>query len=59
MVVEGNIEEEGCAVKGGWRKLHNERLGNLYWSRNITKAMKTGRIKWLGHAVEETPCGSS
>jgi hypothetical protein len=38
-------------VLGGWRKLHNGRLHNLYSSRNIIRMMKLGRMRWAGHVV--------
>jgi hypothetical protein len=28
-------------VEGGWRKLHNEELSDLYSSRNIVKIIKS------------------
>jgi hypothetical protein len=34
------------AVKGGWRKLHNEELHNFYSSPNITKLIKTRLLRW-------------
>jgi hypothetical protein len=33
-------------VTGGWRKLHNEELHNLYSSPSI---MKSRRMRWAGH----------
>jgi hypothetical protein len=33
-------------VAGGWRRLHNEELHNLYTSPNLTGVMKSRRIKW-------------
>jgi hypothetical protein len=36
-------------VTGGWRKLYNEELHNLYSSRSITRMIKSRRIKWAGH----------
>jgi hypothetical protein len=37
-------------VTGGWRKLHNEDLLNLYSSRNIIRMIKSRRMGWAGHA---------
>jgi hypothetical protein len=31
-------------VRGGWRKLHNEELHNLYSSTNIITLIKYGRM---------------
>jgi hypothetical protein len=33
-------------VTGGWRKLHNEELHNLYSSPNIMKMIKSRMMKW-------------
>jgi hypothetical protein len=38
-------------VKGGWRKLHNEKLYKLYSSLNIIRKIKSRRMKWAGHVV--------
>ena len=34
-----------------WRKLHNEELHDLYSSPNIVPAIKSRRIKWVGHVA--------
>jgi hypothetical protein len=36
-------------VKGGWRKLHNEELHNLYSSPSIIRITKSRRMRWAGH----------
>ena len=38
-------------MKGGWRKLHNEELNDLYSSPNIVWAIKSTRIRWAGHVA--------
>jgi hypothetical protein len=35
-------------VTGGWRKLHNDDLNNLYLSPNIIGMVKS-RMRWAGH----------
>jgi hypothetical protein len=34
---------------GGWRKLHNEELHNLYCSPIIIRIIKSRRMRWAGH----------
>jgi hypothetical protein len=36
-------------VRGGWRRLHNEELHNLYTSPNIIRVIKSRRVGWAGH----------
>jgi hypothetical protein len=36
---------------GGWRKLHNEELHNLYSSPSIIRMIKSRRIRWVGHVA--------
>jgi hypothetical protein len=38
-------------VAGGWRRLHNEELHNLYASPNIIMVTKSKRIRWAGHVA--------
>jgi hypothetical protein len=39
------------AVTGGWRKLHNEELHNLYSSPSIIRMIKSRRMRWTGHVA--------
>jgi hypothetical protein len=34
-----------------WRKLHNEKLNNLYSSPNILRVIKSRRMRWTGHVA--------
>jgi hypothetical protein len=38
-------------VTGGWRKLHNEELHNLYSSPSIIRIIKSRRMRWAGHGA--------
>jgi hypothetical protein len=38
-------------MTGGWRKLHNEELHNLYSSPNVIKMIKSKKMKWEGHVT--------
>jgi hypothetical protein len=38
-------------VTGGWRKLHNEELHNLYSSPSLIRMIKPGRMRWAGHVA--------
>jgi hypothetical protein len=36
---------------GGWRRLHDEELHNVYSSPSIKRMMKSRRNKWAGHVA--------
>jgi hypothetical protein len=36
---------------GGWRKLHNEEIHNLYSSPSIIRIIKSRRMRWAGHVA--------
>jgi hypothetical protein len=38
-------------MTGGWRKLHNEELHNVYASPSIIRMMKSRRMRWAGHVA--------
>jgi hypothetical protein len=38
-------------VTGGWRKLHNEELHNLYSSPSIIRIIKSKRMRWARHVA--------
>jgi hypothetical protein len=38
-------------VIGGWRKLHDEELHNLYCLPSIIKIIKSRRMRWAGHVA--------
>jgi hypothetical protein len=35
-------------VMGDWRKLHNEKLYNFYFSSNIIRMIKSRKMRWAG-----------
>jgi hypothetical protein len=44
----------GCKrheVTGGWRKLHNQELPNLYSSPSIIRRITSRRMRWAGHVA--------
>jgi len=44
----GTKRNEGV---GGWKRLHNEGLHNLYTSPNIIRAIKSKNMRWVGHVA--------
>jgi hypothetical protein len=40
-------------VTGGWRKLHNEELHNLYSSPSVIRMIKSRRMRWAGHVARK------
>jgi hypothetical protein len=48
MVLKRIFGLKGDEVKGEWRKLHNEELGDLYSSPSI-RIIKRLRMRWPGH----------
>jgi hypothetical protein len=45
------IELKRDEVVGGWRKLHNEKLHNLYSSPSIIRIIMSRRLRWAGHVA--------
>jgi hypothetical protein len=50
-VLRGIFGPKTDEVTGGWRKLHNEELHNLYSSPSIIRMIKSRRIKWSGYVA--------
>jgi hypothetical protein len=38
-------------VVGGWRKLHNEELRDLYSSPSVIRNVKSRRMRWAEHVA--------
>jgi hypothetical protein len=38
-------------MTGGWRKLHNEEVHNLYSSPSIIRVIKSRRMRWEGNVA--------
>jgi hypothetical protein len=38
-------------VTGGWGKLHNEKLHDVYFSPSIIRIIKPRRMRWAGHVA--------
>jgi hypothetical protein len=45
------FEPKSEELTGGWRKLHNGELHNLYSAPNAISAKKSRKIKWAGHVA--------
>jgi hypothetical protein len=48
-VLRGIFGPKRDKVKGGWRKLHNVELHNLYSSPSIIRMVKSRRMRCAGH----------
>jgi len=48
-VLRGIFGHKRDEVPGEWRKIHNEKLNDLYSSPNSVRAIKSRRIRWAGH----------
>jgi hypothetical protein len=46
---EENIWNEEDEVTGGWRKVRNEELCNLYSSPSTVRIIKSRRMRWAKH----------
>jgi hypothetical protein len=42
---------KGDEMMGGWRKVRNKELHNLYSSPSIFRIMKSRRMRWAGHVA--------
>jgi hypothetical protein len=40
-----------CGGRGGWRRLHNEEIHNLYTAPDIVRVIRWRRMKWVGHVA--------
>jgi hypothetical protein len=49
------FEAKRDEVIGGWRKLHNEELHNLYCPASIIRMIKLRRMRWAGHVARMGP----
>jgi hypothetical protein len=38
-------------VTGGWRKLYNEELHDLYYSPGIVRVIRARRMRWARHVA--------
>jgi hypothetical protein len=44
-------------VTGGWRKLHNAELHNLYYSPSIIRVIKSRKMRLAGHLARKERIG--
>ena len=52
-VLRGIFEPKRDEVTVEWRKLHNEELNDLYCSPNISRIIKSRRIRWAAHVARK------
>jgi len=51
MVLRRNFGPRKDEVMGEWRRLHNDKLNDLYSSPNIVQMIKSRRMRWAGHVA--------
>jgi hypothetical protein len=51
MVLRSIFGPKRDEVTGEWRRLHNKKLYALYLSPNITRVIKSRRLRWAGHVA--------
>jgi hypothetical protein len=51
MVLKRILGRKGNGVTGGWRKLHNAELHDVYSSPSIIRIIKWRRMRWAGHVA--------
>jgi hypothetical protein len=44
-----SVKTKRGEVTGGWRKMHNKELQNVYSSQNIIRIIKSRCMRWAGH----------
>jgi hypothetical protein len=50
-VLRGRFGLKREEVAGGWRRLHNEDLHNLYHPPHIVRVIKSRRMIWVRHVA--------
>jgi hypothetical protein len=50
-VLRGIFGAKRDDVTGEWRKLHNEKIHDLYSSHTIVRVIKSIQIRWVGHVA--------
>jgi hypothetical protein len=50
-VLRGIFGPKRDEVIGGWRKLHNEELHNLYSSLSIIRIIRERNMRWTGYVA--------
>jgi hypothetical protein len=50
-VLRRTTELKRDEVTEGWRKLHNEKLHNVYSSPSIIRKINSMRMRWTGHVA--------
>jgi hypothetical protein len=52
-VLRSIFGHKGDEVREEWRKLHNDKLNDLYPSPTVIQVIKSRRIRWVGHMARK------
>jgi hypothetical protein len=58
-VFENRVLRGIFGLTGEWRKLHNEELRDLFFSRNIIRIMMSRRIRWTEYVAQKGKMGNA